>query len=122
MKSRILIVDDEEVIRNTLDGILRRGGGYDTDFAVDGIEAIRKIKENTYGVVLLDLALPKVDGYEVLRQARTVRPELPIIFITGTAEAHKVMESLAKYELTGLIEKPFTMEKVLDATARALKK
>jgi len=118
----ILIVDDEEVVRNTLDGILRRGGGYETDFAADGAEAIKKIQENVYGVVLLDLALPKVDGYEVLRQARVIHPELPVVFLTGTAEAHKVMESLSKYDLTALIEKPFSMEKVLDTVAKALKK
>ena len=118
----ILIVDDEEVVRNTLDGILRRGGGYETDFAADGAEAIKKIQENVYGVVLLDLALPKVDGYEVLRQARVIHPELPVVFLTGTAEAHKVMESLSKFNLTALIEKPFSMEKVLDSVAKALKK
>ena len=118
---KILIVDDDEIVLSTLDKILKKGGGYETDLAMDGEEALQKIKENVYGLVLLDIVIPKIDGYEVLKRARETQPELPIVFISGRGEAKKIMESLSKYHLTALIEKPFTLEKVLDQVAESLK-
>ncbi|MBI5700475.1 response regulator [Candidatus Saganbacteria bacterium] len=117
----ILIADDEEIVRTSLEMILRCGGGYQTDFALDGEEALKKIKENTYGAVLLDIEMPKINGYEVLKQARALYPSLPIIFVTGKGQPEKTIESLSNYGLTGYIEKPFTPEKVLDVVASVLK-
>lgn len=119
---KILIADDEEIIRSSLEAILKRGGGYETDFAVDGEEAVKKIKANLYGAVLLDLEMPKLDGYEVLKQVRGSYPELPVIFVTGKGTPQQTLESMAKYNLSGYIEKPFTPEKILDIIARAIKK
>jgi len=119
--NRILIADDEEVVLNSLDLVLRRGGGYETDFARDGEEALQKVKENIYGLLLLDIAMPKIDGYQVLKEVRTMHPDLPVIFVSGRGESKRIMESLAKYDLTGLIEKPFTPEKVLNIVATTLK-
>jgi len=117
----ILIVDDEEIVRTSLDVILKKGGGYATDFAVDGEEALKKIKGNKYGLVLLDIAMPKLDGYEILKQVRPIYPDLPIIFVTGKGTPQQTMVSLAQYNLSGYIEKPFTPEKILDIVARTLK-
>ena len=119
---KILIADDEEVIRSVLNTILRRGGGYETDFAADGEEALKKVKENSYSLVLLDVEMPKLNGYDVLKAVRAFSPELPIIFVTGKGQPQKVLESLSQYDLTGYIEKPFVPEKVLDLVARAIKK
>ena len=121
MKPTILIVDDEEIVRTSLDVILKKGGGYATDFAVDGEEALKKIKGNKYGLVLLDIAMPKLDGYEILKQVRPIYPDLPIIFVTGKGTPQQTMVSLAQYNLSGYIEKPFTPEKILDIVARTLK-
>lgn len=120
--TKILIADDEEIIRSSLDAILRKGGGYETDFALDGEEALKKIKENLYGLVLLDIEMPKLDGYTVLKEARALYPELPIMFVTGKGRPQKTIESMAQYNLNGYIEKPFTPEKVLDVVARVIKK
>jgi CheY-like chemotaxis protein len=117
----ILIAEDEEMVRSTLDGILRLGGGYVTDMASDGQEALKKIKNNTYDLVLLDISMPKIDGYEVLKQARALHPRMPMVFISGKASPEKIMESLSAHDLTAFIEKPFAMERVLDVVARALK-
>ncbi|MBN3033688.1 MAG: response regulator [Candidatus Saganbacteria bacterium] len=119
---RVLIADDEEVIRSVLDTILRRGGCYETDFAADGEETLKKIKENAYDLILLDLDMPRMSGYDVLKEVRLFAPELPIIFVTGKGEPQKVVESLSQHNLDGYIEKPFVPEKVLDVVARALKK
>ncbi|MBI5078447.1 response regulator [Candidatus Saganbacteria bacterium] len=117
----ILIAEDEEVVSASLDAILKKGGGYETDFAFDGEETIRKIKEKKYNLVLLDIEMPKVDGYEVLKRVRSSYPDLPIIFVTGGGEPQKTLESLSQYKLSGYIEKPFTVEKVLDMVAKTLK-
>jgi len=117
---KILIADDEEIIRTSLDAILRKGGGYETDFATDGEETLNKIKNNMYGGVLLDIEMPKLDGYEILRQVRAAYPELPVIFVTGKGIPQKTIESMTQYNLTGYIEKPFTPGKVLDVIARAI--
>jgi len=118
---KILIADDEEVVRTSLDGILKKGGSYETDFALDGEEAVQKIASNLYDVVLLDLEMPKISGYDVLAKARVLYPNLPVIFLTGKAEAKKIAASIAKNRLSGFIEKPFTPDEVLDTISQALK-
>jgi len=117
----ILIVDDEEVIRTTLEGILKLGGGYITSTAIDGEETLAKIRDNNYDLVLLDIQLPKINGYEVLKQARNIRPTLPIVFVTGKGTAEETLKIISQYSLTSYIAKPFTPEKVLDTVAKILK-
>lgn len=117
---KILIADDEAVVRDSLEGILTKGGNYEVDSCADGEECIKKTKENLYDLLLLDLEMPKLDGYEVLKQVRAMYPDLPVVFITGTGKAQKVMQSIAQYKLNAFIEKPFTPEKVLEIVGRLL--
>ncbi len=119
---KILIADDEDIVRTSLDGILKKSGDYETDFAFDGEEAVKKIGSVFYDAVLLDLEMPKVSGYDVLAKARDIHPDLPVIFLTGKADAHKVAAAIAQEHLTGFIEKPFTPEDVLDVVSKAIKK
>jgi CheY-like chemotaxis protein len=121
-RRRILIADDEEIIRSSLEAILRRGGGYETDFAEDGEEALRKMKENPYDLVLLDIDMPKLDGYNVLKQIRKLYPELPIVFVTGKGDPQETIDSIAQLGLNSYIQKPFSLEKVLDTVARLIRK
>jgi len=119
--ANILIADDEKIVRTTLDSILRIGGGYQTSFAADGEEAIKKIEENGFDIILLDIDMPKLNGYEVLKQARALHPTLPVVFISGKGTPKAVMDSLSHFDLAAYIEKPFTPEKVLDIVAKVLK-
>jgi CheY-like chemotaxis protein len=119
---KILIADDEDVIRTTLEAILKKGGGFETDIALDGAEAVKKIEANVYDLVLLDLEMPRVSGYDVLARVRVLYPHLPVFFITGKADAKKVMASIAQHGLNGFIEKPFTPDKVLEIVNKALAK
>ena len=120
---KILIADDEELARSSLDAILKKGGGFETDFAVDGQEALDKIKAGAfYAAVLLDLQMPKLDGYQALKQIRSIHPDLPVIFITGkAADVKKIEESIARLNLNGFIEKPFTPNEVLDVISKAVR-
>ena len=117
---KILIADDEEVVRASLDGILKSIKTNVIDFAMDGEEAVKKAKEKLYDLILLDLEMPKLNGYEVLTQVRALYPDLPVIFVTGTGEARKIMKSIAQDKLNAFIEKPFTPEKVLEVVTKAL--
>ncbi|MBN3033685.1 MAG: response regulator [Candidatus Saganbacteria bacterium] len=117
---KILIADDEELVRSSLEGILKKVGGFEVDFAFDGEEALKKIGANFYDAAILDLVMPKLDGYAALTRIREIHPDLPVIFITGKAtEAKKIKESITHHNLNGFIEKPFSPEGVLDVISKA---
>ncbi len=81
---RILIVDDEHSVQKLLAFPLRREG-YDVVSALDGQEALDRLRDNNFDLVVLDLMLPRVDGFEVCRQVRA-RSSVPIIMLTAKAE------------------------------------
>lgn len=118
---KILIADDEAVVRDSLEGILTKGGSYEVDSCADGEECLKKTKENLYDLLLLDLEMPKLDGYEILKRVRVMYPDLPVALITGHGQVQKIMESIAQYKLNAFIEKPFTPEKVLEIVGKLLK-
>ena len=82
MQQKILVIDDEKAIRSSLKDILSFEG-YDVEEAIDGIEAINKIKDNEYDCILCDIKMPKMDGKEVLDQSLQLKPDIPFILISG---------------------------------------
>ena len=66
---KVLVVDDEELIRNIIVEYCHNEG-YLTDEACDGLEAIEKVKNNDYDIIILDLMMPKLDGYTSYRQIK----------------------------------------------------
>ncbi len=100
----ILIVDDEESVRNSLAGVMR-DEGYDVVSAVSGKEGIDLLHETQPSLVLLDIAMPEMDGIETLRRIKEMRPEMPVIMVTG----HGTIETAVKTTKMGaydFIEKP----------------
>jgi DNA-binding response OmpR family regulator len=88
---RILIVEDEPSIALALEDDLRREG-YETEVATDGESGARRAASRKFDLILLDVMLPKQDGFEVCRQARQAGVEAPILMLTAKAqEAEKVM-------------------------------
>jgi len=81
----ILIIDDEPIARQSLDALLS-GEGYELNFALDGSDGFQKAIELHPDVILLDVMLPAVDGYEVCRQLRREPSlaEIPILFLTAS--------------------------------------
>ena len=69
MSARILVVDDEEIVIRSCLRILA-DGAYQVEAVQDGLEALRKIEENPYDVLILDIKMPKIDGLEVLRRVK----------------------------------------------------
>ena len=119
-KALVMIVDDEEGIRETLSGILE-DEGYESITASSGEEAVKKTKEIIPDVVLLDVWLPGMDGIQTLQQLKVSHPALPVIIISGHANIEIAVKA-TKMGAYDLLEKPLSIEKVLLAVDRALEK
>jgi len=109
-RKRVLVVDDDEEVRNILTTVLRRRG-LDVDHARDGAEAIQLATERKYSVILLDLMLPVVDGFDVLRNVRDGNSDAPVILVITGAE-REMTEALDANTIHGIIRKPFEPEDV----------
>lgn len=115
--TRILIVEDEADIQELLDAYLR-DAGYDTALAGDGIEAVALFQRERFDLVLLDVMLPKLDGFTVLRRLRAEHSTTPVLMLTARSELTDRVNGLdsgADYYLT----KPFEPKELL-ACIRAL--
>ncbi|CUS76339.1 Response regulator receiver domain-containing protein [Candidatus Kryptonium thompsonii] len=117
-KSRILVVDDEEALRYLLSSELA-AEGYEVETAGDGDEAIESIKQKDYDVVLLDIKMPRVDGFEVLRFIKQNKPEIKVIMLTAYADVKNAIEAL-KLGASDFVSKPYDLEDILTSINRAL--
>jgi DNA-binding response OmpR family regulator len=89
--TRILVVEDEASIALALEDDLKKEG-YEVELARDGDTASRRAREQPFDLILLDVMLPKLDGFEVCRELRRARVRTPILMLTArTQEAEKVM-------------------------------
>ncbi len=119
-KPRVLVVDDEEALRYLLSTELA-AEGYDVETAGDGDEAIETIKQKDYDVVLLDIKMPRVDGFEVLRFIKQNKPEIKVIMLTAYADVKNAIEAL-KLGASDFVSKPYDLEDILTSINRALGK
>ena len=114
----VLIVDDEKNIRLTLRRALE-SLRLDTDSAVNGEEALAKLQERRFSVVLLDLKMPGMDGMEVLRRLRAARPEVKVIIITAHGTSESAVEAM-KLGAADFIQKPFAPKEIRDLVTKVL--
>jgi DNA-binding NtrC family response regulator len=89
----ILVVDDETAVRDSLCSWFEKDG-YRVDTAADGIEALRKLSERSWEVILVDLKMPNIDGMELQRRIRKVDPDSVVIIITAYATVETAVEAL----------------------------
>jgi len=116
-KSRILVVDDEQLIRDLLKRILDNRG-YEVVVASDGIEALRKIKEAYFDLMIMDLKMPRMAGMELLERVRRIKEDLLVIVITGHGTIETAKEAM-KQGCVDYITKPFDVEDILFVIRRA---
>ena len=85
MSARVLVVDDEEIV---LRSCLRALGdsGHQADAVQSGAEALSRIEDGRYDVLVLDIMMPKMDGIEVLRRVKETHPDIEVIMITGLSQ------------------------------------
>jgi FixJ family two-component response regulator len=106
----VLIVDDEKNIRLTLALALEKLN-IPVDTAVNGEEALQKLGEKSYGLMLLDLRMPGIDGLEVLRRVPDIRPEVKVVIITAWGSIEAAVEAM-KLGAVDFLQKPFDAEDV----------
>ncbi len=116
----ILIIDDEEAIRNALRDILEMED-YEVEEAKDGIDALSKIKQNSYDAIICDIKMPKMDGMEVLERAQLICPDVPIIMISGHGDIDTAVETVKKGAFD-YISKPPDLNRLLITIRNALDK
>lgn len=111
-RKRVLVVDDDDAIRAMLAKVVQRQG-LEVDTARDGQEAIQRLDRDDYGVVLLDLMMPRVDGYGVLRHLSASHPEM--LGRTIIASAVPEPEILRRFSepVFKIHPKPFDLEQLM---------
>jgi DNA-binding response OmpR family regulator len=115
---KILVVDDEKTVCDSIHKILSRKG-YSVDDSLSADEAINKLKENDYDLVITDLMMPKVSGMELLQLVKKHYPELEVVVVTGYASIETAVEA-TKLGAADYIPKPFTPDELTEITKKAL--
>ena len=119
-KGSVLIIDDEEEIERKHRSMLLNSEGIYTATAVDGEEGLKKIEDNFFDVVLLDLMLPGKSGMEVQKDIKRVDPTLPVVIITAIGALETAVTAIKEGSFD-YIAKPWNNEKLLVVIGNAIK-
>ena len=117
-RPRILVVDDESSIRDLLSKTLALAE-YDVDTATDGRSALEQLRLYPYDLMIADLRMPGIDGLSVIREAKRLKSDLPVIIITGYSTETAAIEAV-NLGVSGYLTKPFRVPQVLAAAAKAI--
>ncbi|MEA3459277.1 MAG: response regulator [Chloroflexota bacterium] len=110
-KARILIVDDNVGMCETLSDIME-DSGYRTAIALDGYDAIQKVKEAAFDIIFMDIRMAGMDGVETFKRIKKIHPETAVVMMTGYAVEDLVREALREGAY-GVLYKPFDIEKMI---------
>jgi DNA-binding NtrC family response regulator len=116
--AKILVIDDEKSIRNTLKEILEYEK-FEVTLSENGIEGVEIFKDNVFDAVLCDIKMPEMDGIEVLEQLFEVNAEIPVIMISGHGNIDTAVESIKKGAFD-FIEKPLDLNRLLITIRNAM--
>ncbi|MGJ8684210.1 MAG: sigma-54-dependent transcriptional regulator [Nonlabens sp.] len=120
MTSKILIIEDEAAIRRVLSKILsEENSNYKVTEATDGLEGIELIKDNDYDLVLCDIKMPKMDGVEVLEAMKKIKPEIPVVMISGHGDLDTAVNTM-RLGAFDYISKPPDLNRLLNTVRNAL--
>lgn len=116
--NRILLVDDEETLRCVLRETLI-DEGYSVDVAKDGFQALERLKLVTYDLLITDIKMHGMDGFQLIRNARRNNSNLKVIIITAYGSLEMVKDAV-RLGVVELISKPFKIQEIKDVIIRAL--
>jgi two-component system nitrogen regulation response regulator NtrX len=120
--SKILIIEDEAAIRRVLKKIIsEENEGYEVEEAADGLQGLEMILNNDYDLVLCDIKMPKMDGVEVLEKVKKVKPEIPILMISGHGDLDTAVNTM-RLGAFDYISKPPDLNRLLNTVRNALDK
>ena len=115
---RVLVIDDEEELVSTLiERLLLRDIA--ADGAVTGVDALKRIREKEFDVVVLDVKMPGMDGLELLRKIKIMRPQVHVILLTGRGSARESQVGIAEGAFDYLI-KPIDIEDLIGKMREAI--
>jgi DNA-binding NtrC family response regulator len=109
---KILVVDDEAPIRDVISKGLSQMGGYNVEVAQNGLEAIEKIEKDVFDLVLTDLKMPEMNGLELLKTIKGIRPEVMVILMTAYGSIETAVEAM-KIGANDYITKPIDLNELL---------
>ena len=115
----ILIVDDEQVVIDAVNKICS-SEGYKVDFSTDAIDALIKLKKNIYRLIICDIMMPEVDGFQFLDEINKNKIISPVIITTGYSTVENAVRSLYNGAID-FIPKPFTADELISSVSRGLK-
>jgi DNA-binding NtrC family response regulator len=115
---KILIVDDEKNIRLTMSQALQPLG-YGLETAVNGEDALKQLETGNFGLILLDLKMPGLDGLEVLRRVVELRPDIRVILISAHGTVEHAVEAM-RLGAIDFIQKPFVPKELREVVTRVL--
>lgn len=117
---KILIIEDEAAIRRVLVKILtEESSNYEVEEASDGLEGVEMIKEQEYDLILCDIKMPKMDGVEVLEAVNKLKPEIPMVMISGHGDLDTAVQTM-RLGAFDYISKPPDLNRLLNAVRNAL--
>ena len=118
--SKILIIEDEAAIRRVLTKILsEENDTYQVEEAEDGVAGYEKIKNNDYDLVLCDIKMPKMDGVELLEEVKKIKPEIPMVMISGHGDMETAINAM-RLGAFDYISKPPDLNRLLNTVRNAL--
>jgi len=118
---QILVIEDDPLIRETLEYSLK-GAGFDVSTAETGMQGLEKLKDSEEpDLILLDLLLPEMDGFEVCREIRKIDENVPIIMITALEDQHSKLKGFS-VGADDYITKPFSIEELIARIRANLKR
>ena len=118
--AKILVIEDEAAIRRVLVKILsEENEAYSVDEAEDGLSGIEKIKNDDFDLILCDIKMPKMDGVEVLEAVKKIKPEIPIVMISGHGDLDTAVNTM-RLGAFDYISKPPDLNRLLNTVRNAL--
>ena len=118
--SKILIIEDESAIRRVLKKIIsEENDTYKVDEAEDGLEGLEKVQKEDFDLILCDIKMPKMDGVEVLEKIKKVKPEIPVVMISGHGDLDLAVNTM-RLGAFDYISKPPDLNRLLNTVRNAL--
>ena len=120
VEAKVLLVDDEEQF---LDALAQRleTRGIKVDSVTSGEDAVKKVEDQNFDAIIVDLAMPGIDGIETLKRIKDKRPDLEIIMLTGHATVKSGIEAM-KFGAEDFLEKPVDLNELLEKIGEAKNK
>ncbi|HEX5069809.1 MAG TPA: response regulator [Vicinamibacterales bacterium] len=118
-RSSLLVVEDEDAVRDLIATTLTSADArYDVTVAPDGPSALTMLRARSFDVLVTDLKMPGMDGMTLIREARAIAPELPVVIITAVPSQSSAIDAV-NLGVSGYLTKPFRMPQMLSVIAKA---